>query len=89
MSSRRFQRKTPKRASAATAIRRGRHWQPLAFPRASPEHLCFTTDLRQTVAQADFFQKSTPAKSELKIKLFAEMDNATPTDSAGHSPIGG
>jgi carnitine 3-dehydrogenase len=68
-------------------------WQALAAlglsPKASPEQLCFTTALRQAVAQADFVQESTPDKSELKIKLFGEMVDATPTDSAGHSPIGG
>jgi 3-hydroxyacyl-CoA dehydrogenase len=50
-------------------------------PKASPEHLSFTTDLRQALADADFVQESAPDDRELKISLFAEMDKATPTDS--------
>lgn len=60
-------------------------WQALATlglsPKASPEHLCFATDLIQAVAEADFVQESTPDQGELKIRLFSEMDRATPFDS--------
>jgi 3-hydroxyacyl-CoA dehydrogenase len=50
-------------------------------PKASPEHLSFTTDLRQALADADFVQESAPEDRELKISLFAEMDKAAPVDS--------
>jgi 3-hydroxyacyl-CoA dehydrogenase len=50
-------------------------------PKASPEHLTFTTDSRQALADADFVQESTPDDRELKIRLFAEMDKAAPADS--------
>jgi 3-hydroxyacyl-CoA dehydrogenase len=50
-------------------------------PKASPEHLSFTTDLRQALADADFVQESAPDDRELKISLFAEMDKAAPADS--------
>lgn len=60
-------------------------WQALATlgfsPKASPEHLWFATDLGQAVAEADFVQESTPDQSELKIKLFSEMDRLTPPAS--------
>src|SRR6202140_2252963 len=60
-------------------------WQPLATlglsPKASPEHLSFTADLSQALADADFVQESAPDLRELKIKLFSEMDKATPADS--------
>ena len=50
-------------------------------PKASPEHLSFTTDSRQALADADFVQESAPEDRELKISLFAEMDKAAPADS--------
>ena len=60
-------------------------WQPLATlglsPKASPEHLSFTADLRQALADADFVQESAPDLRKLKIKLFSEMDKAAPADS--------
>jgi 3-hydroxyacyl-CoA dehydrogenase len=60
-------------------------WPALATlgvsPKASPEHLWFTADVRQASADADFVQESAPEQSELKIKLFAEMDSAAPPDS--------
>src|ERR1700692_1392615 len=60
-------------------------WQPLATlglsPKASPEHLSFTADLSQALADADFVQESAPDLRELKLKLFSEMDKATPVDS--------
>jgi carnitine 3-dehydrogenase len=60
-------------------------WQALATlglsPKASPEHLCFTADLSQALADADFIQENAPDQRELKIRLFSEMDKATPADS--------
>jgi len=60
-------------------------WPALAAlglsPKASPEHLDFTRDLRQAVSHADFIQESTPDREELKIRLFADMDAVAPADS--------
>jgi 3-hydroxyacyl-CoA dehydrogenase len=50
-------------------------------PKASPEHLCFTARVSHAVADADFIQESGPEQSELKIDLFARIDEATHPDS--------
>jgi carnitine 3-dehydrogenase len=47
-------------------------------PGASPDRLGFTTDMRQAVADADFVQENAPERPDLKVKLFAEIDDATP-----------
>jgi carnitine 3-dehydrogenase len=47
-------------------------------PGASPDRLRFTADMRQGVADADFVQENAPERPELKIKLFADIDDATP-----------
>jgi 3-hydroxyacyl-CoA dehydrogenase len=64
-------------------------WPALAArglsPKASPEHLCFSSELGDALADADFVQESVqeygPERSALKINLFAEIDRATPPDS--------
>ncbi|MFF3510326.1 3-hydroxyacyl-CoA dehydrogenase NAD-binding domain-containing protein [Streptomyces sp. NPDC002573] len=48
---------------------------------ASPERLSFTADLRQALADADFVQENAPERPELKVKLFADIDDATPPDA--------
>ena len=48
-------------------------------PGASPDRLSFTTDVREALADADFVQENAPERPELKVKLFAEIDDATPT----------
>ena len=48
---------------------------------ASREHLQFTTDMKKALADADLVQENGPERSEFKIKLFADMDDATPQDS--------
>src|SRR5712692_627081 len=48
---------------------------------ASRDHLKFTTDLKQALADADLVQENGPERKDFKIKLFAEMDAATPPDS--------
>src|SRR5215510_1477810 len=48
---------------------------------ASRDRLSFTTDMKKALAQADFVQENAPERPEFKIKLFAEMDDATPVDS--------
>jgi 3-hydroxyacyl-CoA dehydrogenase len=50
-------------------------------PNASRDNLKFTTDLKQALADADLVQENGPERKEFKIKLFSEMDAATPPDS--------
>ncbi|HUO41307.1 MAG TPA: 3-hydroxyacyl-CoA dehydrogenase NAD-binding domain-containing protein, partial [Mycobacterium sp.] len=50
-------------------------------PGASPERLQFTTDLPRALAGADFVQENAPERPELKVKLFADIDDATPPDA--------
>ena len=50
-------------------------------PGASPDRLKFTADLQQALADADFVQENAPERPELKVKLFAEIDEATPPDA--------
>lgn len=48
-------------------------------PGASPDRLSFTADLRRAAAEADFIQENAPERPDLKIKLFAEIDDAAPS----------
>jgi carnitine 3-dehydrogenase len=48
---------------------------------ASRDRLSFTTDSTQALATADLVQENGPERPDFKIKLFAEMDEATPVDS--------
>src|SRR5467141_3271408 len=50
-------------------------------PNASRDHLKFTTDMKQALADADLVQENGPERPDFKIKLFADMDAATPPDS--------
>jgi 3-hydroxyacyl-CoA dehydrogenase len=50
-------------------------------PNASRDHLKFTTDLKQALRDADLVQENGPERKDFKIKLFADMDAATPPDS--------
>jgi carnitine 3-dehydrogenase len=50
-------------------------------PGASPGRLGFTADMREAVADADFVQENAPERPELKVKLFAGIDDATPNDA--------
>jgi 3-hydroxyacyl-CoA dehydrogenase len=47
-------------------------------PGAAPDRLGFTTDMRQAVAEADFVQENAPERPDLKVKLFADIDDAAP-----------
>src|SRR5258705_702870 len=49
--------------------------------KASRDRLTFSPDLKETVSRADFVQENGPERPDFKIKLFAEIDAATPTDS--------
>ncbi|MEV6057295.1 3-hydroxyacyl-CoA dehydrogenase NAD-binding domain-containing protein [Streptomyces sp. NPDC052107] len=48
---------------------------------ASLDRLGFTADLRQAVADADLVQENAPERPELKVKLFADIDDASPPDA--------
>ncbi len=55
----------------------------------SRERLSFSSDLKETVSRADFVQENGPERPDFKIKLFAEIDAATPTDSITASSSSG
>jgi carnitine 3-dehydrogenase len=48
---------------------------------ASRERLSFTVDMAQALSQADLVQENGPERPDFKVKLFADMDAATPPDS--------
>jgi 3-hydroxyacyl-CoA dehydrogenase len=50
-------------------------------PNASRDHLKFTTDMKEALRDADLVQENGPERKDFKIKLFADMDAATPPDS--------
>jgi 3-hydroxyacyl-CoA dehydrogenase len=50
-------------------------------PGASRDRLSFTTNMKEALANADFVQENGPERPDFKIKLFADMDAATPIDS--------
>jgi 3-hydroxyacyl-CoA dehydrogenase len=50
-------------------------------PTASRDHLQFTPDMKKALSSADLVQESGPERQEFKIKLFADMDAATPEDA--------
>jgi 3-hydroxyacyl-CoA dehydrogenase len=60
-------------------------WKDLTLiglsPDASRDHLEFTLDMKKAVSDADFVQENGPERPDFKIKLFADMDAATPMDS--------
>ncbi|GAA1267832.1 3-hydroxyacyl-CoA dehydrogenase NAD-binding domain-containing protein [Pseudonocardia aurantiaca] len=45
---------------------------------AAPDRLRFTADMREAVADADFVQENAPERPELKVRLFADLDDAAP-----------
>jgi 3-hydroxyacyl-CoA dehydrogenase len=48
---------------------------------ASPDRLKFTSDLPAALADAEFVQENAPERPELKVKLFADIDAATPPEA--------
>jgi len=50
-------------------------------PGASRERLTFTPDMSRALADADWVQENAPERPDFKIKLFAQMDEATPPNS--------
>ncbi len=49
--------------------------------KASRERLSFTADMKKALSDADLVQENGPERPDFKIKLFADMDAATPSDS--------
>jgi 3-hydroxyacyl-CoA dehydrogenase len=49
--------------------------------KASREKLDFTADMKKALSDADLVQENGPERPDFKIKLFADMDAATPADS--------
>jgi 3-hydroxyacyl-CoA dehydrogenase len=60
-------------------------WKDLTIiglsPNASRDNLKFTLDMKKVLSDADFVQENGPERQDFKIKLFADMDAATPPDS--------
>lgn len=60
-------------------------WKPLTVigltPGATRDRLTFTADMKEALAKADLVQENGPERPDFKMKLFAEMDDATPADS--------
>jgi 3-hydroxyacyl-CoA dehydrogenase len=50
-------------------------------PGASRDHMSFTADMSRALATADWVQENAPERPDFKIKLFAQMDEATPATS--------
>jgi len=50
-------------------------------PGASRNRLSFTTNMKDALSKADLVQENGPERPDFKIKLFADMDEATPPDS--------
>jgi len=50
-------------------------------PGASQDRLRFIASMKEALSQADFVQENGPERPEFKMKLFADMDDATPPDS--------
>jgi 3-hydroxyacyl-CoA dehydrogenase len=48
---------------------------------ASRHRLSFTTNLKDALAKADLVQENGPERPDFKIRLYADMDDATPVDS--------
>jgi 3-hydroxyacyl-CoA dehydrogenase len=50
-------------------------------PGASRDRLTFSPDMNRALADADWVQENAPERPDFKIKLFAQMDEATPPNS--------
>ena len=50
-------------------------------PGASRDRLSFTSNMKDALSEADLVQENAPERPEFKIKLFTDMDTATPPDS--------
>jgi 3-hydroxyacyl-CoA dehydrogenase len=50
-------------------------------PGASRDRLAFTADMKEALSKADFVQESVPERADIKVKVFAQMDEAAPLDT--------
>ena len=50
-------------------------------PNASMDRLEFSSSMQEALQEADLVQENGPERPDFKIKLFADMDDATPPDS--------
>src|SRR2546425_12949599 len=50
-------------------------------PGATKDRLAFTSNMNEALSRADLVQENGPERPDFKIKLFADIDAATPTDS--------
>jgi carnitine 3-dehydrogenase len=50
-------------------------------PGAPRDRLTFSADMNRALATADWVQENAPERPDFKIKLFAQMDEATPPNS--------
>jgi len=50
-------------------------------PGASRDRLSFTANMKEALSKADLVQENGPERPDFKIKLYADMDDATPVDS--------
>src|ERR1700680_5202423 len=50
-------------------------------PDATPARLTFASSIKEALSDADFVQENGPERPDFKIKLFAEIDDATPPNS--------
>jgi carnitine 3-dehydrogenase len=50
-------------------------------PDASRDRLTFSADMKRALAEADWVQENAPERPDFKIKLFAQIDEATPPNS--------
>src|SRR3984893_2651542 len=50
-------------------------------PDATRDRLTFAASLKGALSEADFVQENGPERPDFKIKLFAEIDEATPPNS--------
>jgi 3-hydroxyacyl-CoA dehydrogenase len=48
---------------------------------ATRDRLTFNSNMKEALSNADFVQENGPESPDFKIKLFAEIDGATPSDS--------
>jgi carnitine 3-dehydrogenase len=50
-------------------------------PGATRDRLTFSSNMKEALSQVDFVQENGPERPDFKIKLFSEIDDATPSDS--------
>ncbi len=50
-------------------------------PGASRDRLSFTANMKEALSKADLVQENGPERPDFKMKLYADMDDATPVDS--------